>query len=297
MSQVQDKRIYELMIPGTHDSGTEGFPPLSPSRTQYYTIDEQLNGGVRFLDMRLAWNGAENNFHVVHAGDVLSYLNFDTVVEWCDAFLVAHPTETILMSIKQEGAFPGGDDAFAQELSRWNTANAQSGKWRADLWYVDSSTMPTVTTVKSKIVLLRRYSPTPTPGVPFSMGFDLTFINGSQRGSAGLVPGSAQSPAVDLSLQDEYEAAPEDKKGFLDSYLSQMESNFVPGPNNMSWTLNFASSANGGGLLPGPLYAANAINPWLTARLGQVSGKLYGVLLTDYADRALWQQIYEFSLR
>ena len=47
MSAFQRKLLYDLLIPGTHDSGTEGFPVGSPSRTQYYKIHEQLDGPPR----------------------------------------------------------------------------------------------------------------------------------------------------------------------------------------------------------------------------------------------------------
>src|SRR5262249_10761867 len=132
MSAVQGKQLFALMIPGTHDSGTEAFVGLS--RTQYYKIDEQLVNGVRFLDMRVAWNPAEGNFHVVHAADEVSYLNFDTVVTWCSEFLKSNPTETIVMSIKQEGlAWSVGkglsDAAMATTLNTWNAAHVQKGDW------------------------------------------------------------------------------------------------------------------------------------------------------------------------
>lgn len=157
MSPFRNKFIHELIIPGAHDSGTEGFPAISPSRTQYYTIDEQLRDGVRFLDMRLAYNSVEDNFHVVHGIDVASNLNFDTVVKWCADFLAAHSSETILMSIKQEGLLPGSDEAFARELSNWNATHVKNGDWKSDLWFTTNE-MPRVADAKGKIVLLRRYT-------------------------------------------------------------------------------------------------------------------------------------------
>jgi len=54
--------------------------------------------------------------------------------------------------------------------------------------------------------------------------------------------------------------------------------------------INFASTAN-----LGPLQAANDINPWLENQLKGFSGKIYGLLLTDYAQPALWKQIYEIN--
>jgi 1-phosphatidylinositol phosphodiesterase len=297
MTELQDKRIYDLLVPGTHDSGTEGFPVGSPSRTQYYKIDEQLDGGVRFLDMRLAYNSAEENFHVVHSGDVISYLNFDTVVQWCADFLSANQSETILMSVKQEGSLPGSDDAFALGLSNWHDTHSRNGDWDADLWYTKSDEFPTVAEAKSKIVLLRRYTvSSPNGGVLFAGGFDLTYINGSHSGDFELVPSAKptpESPSVFGSLQDRYELDPDDKKDAVSSALTNMGSNDAIGPKNEKvWHLNFASTSN-----PGPLRAANVVNPWLTGRLAGITGMLYGVLITDYAQPELWKQIYEFNFQ
>jgi hypothetical protein len=300
MAQFQDTPIYELCIPGTHDSGTEGFPPGSPSRTQYYTITEQLAGGVRFLDMRLAYNAAEDNFHVVHSGDVISYLNFDTVVEWCNAFLAQNQSETILMSIKQEGSLPGGEDAFARGLTDWHDRHSAQGDWKSDLWYTDDAAVPTVKKAKSKIILLRRYAVTPpSTGQPplFFGGLNLDPMNASFGGSFEVVSPPAPSPAkpnVIVGYEDHYKIGPDEKKQRVDGMLTHsMGAYTMPSPpNTLMWSFTFASTSS-----PGPLRAANAINPWLSARLTEIPGRLYGVLITDYAQRELWQQIYNVNFR
>jgi len=293
MSRLQDKHLYEIVIPGTHDSGTEGFPTISPSRTQVYKINEQLEGGVRFLDMRLAYNSVEDNFHVVHGTDVASNLNFDTVVKWCNDFLSLNPTETIVMSIKQEGLLPGPDDAFARELSSWHTTHANNHDWKSDLWYTTDSAIPTVEQAKGKIVLVKRYKVSNQSGAPlFFGGFDFTFINGNQSGGWTLLSPqspSPQNPYVLVQVQDEYKYEGEAKKDAVEGFIESVMGGYVmpSPPNYVGWGINFASSAN-----PTPYQAAEVVNPWLAARLRQITGKLYGVLLTDYAQPALWQQIY-----
>jgi hypothetical protein len=298
MASFQKKRIYELLIPGTHDSGTEGFPVGSPSRTQFYKINEQLDGGVRFLDMRLAYNSAEDNFHIVHAGDVLSYLNFDTVVKWCADFLKAHQTETILMSIKQEGTRPGSDAAFAAGLAAWHAAHAAKGDWKSDLWFIKADTFPTVSEARSRIVLLRRYTPGGTPtgtDLGFYGGLPLDYINDHEAGSFPMVrPKENPTPAVpyvDGHVQDAYKLGGDEKKTKVSQMLTEMGSYHITGrQNEMAWHINFASTGS-----PGPLRASKVINPWLKERLARVKVPLYGVLITDYAQPELWQQIYTFN--
>jgi 1-phosphatidylinositol phosphodiesterase len=294
MSQMQDKHLYELMIPGTHDSGTEGFPTISLSRTQYYKIDEQLAGGIRFLDMRLAYNSVEQNFHVVHGTDVASNLNFDTVVKWCADFLVANPTETILMSIKQEGLYPGPGDSFATELNDWHRTHVTNGDWKDDLWYTVENQIPTVAQAKSKIILLRRYEVTPNlPGqTQFSKGLDLNYINDSQEGNFQVVTSPDIKSSVFCDFQDQYKQSGQDKKGSIFQFLTNSQSYIIPGPLSIAWTINFASTAK-----PTPYQAANFINPWLSAALIESfsNKKLYGVLLTDFAQPALWEQLYMYN--
>lgn len=58
MSQLDDnKRLSEMTIPGTHDSGTYTLgdgPVDSAAKCQTQSIAEQLNNGIRYLDIRLA---------------------------------------------------------------------------------------------------------------------------------------------------------------------------------------------------------------------------------------------------
>ncbi|WP_161974518.1 phosphatidylinositol-specific phospholipase C domain-containing protein [Piscinibacter terrae] len=300
--RIQSRPLHEILIPGTHDSGTEGYTVGSPSRTQYYKINEQLAGGVRFLDMRLAYNSAEDNFHVVHSGDVASWLNFDTVVKWCADFLVANPGETILMSIKQEGSFPGGEDAFGRGLTAWHEKHVKNGDWKKDLWYTDASAIPTVAQASGRIVLLRRYvTPlAPSPADIFFGGFNLAPINSAPQGSFQVSPPILSFPVGDLqttvycAYQDQFTYGGTDKETAIDNLLTEMASaTFYKGvPLHQAWFFNFASTAS-----PGPLRAANEINPWLQQKLSALKHKIYGVLITDYAQPAEWQQIVAINFR
>lgn len=48
-----DARVTTLNIPGTHDSCATGGP-LGFGKTQNLDLTDQLNAGIRFLDIRLA---------------------------------------------------------------------------------------------------------------------------------------------------------------------------------------------------------------------------------------------------
>ncbi|MGO4760673.1 phosphatidylinositol-specific phospholipase C domain-containing protein, partial [Streptomyces sp. 2MCAF27] len=89
--------VQRLTLPGTHDSGARYGGPWT--ECQNTTIGDQLNSGIRFLDIRCrAFEGA----FPIHHGAYYQHLNFDDVLGACRSFLSAHPSETVLMRVKQE---------------------------------------------------------------------------------------------------------------------------------------------------------------------------------------------------
>ena len=99
MGKVDDSTsLHELSIPGTHAS--LAFYGGSIAQCQTKPLKEQYDMGVRFVDIRCRRN---KNSLPIHHGKVFQkqYFAKDAVkptVEW----LNKHPTETILMLIKQE---------------------------------------------------------------------------------------------------------------------------------------------------------------------------------------------------
>ncbi|MDO5441699.1 MAG: phosphatidylinositol-specific phospholipase C domain-containing protein [Bacillota bacterium] len=109
--------IGNLNIPGSHDSGmcwvqltTDTFG----SRTQEYTIEEQLEMGVRIFDIRLRYDeGVQLN--LCHGPGLIccdayesplleigGELTFETALNWACDFLDAHQGETVIYTIQQE---------------------------------------------------------------------------------------------------------------------------------------------------------------------------------------------------
>ena len=124
-----------MLIPGTHDSGAiapfkslnvlgvgeailNGIPGVASVRAIYssvrsvkddgwgvaqsLTITEQLNIGIRFLDIRLGIDGILKIYHGDNLALRSSYQPFNDVAQEIYKFLDNNPTETILMSIKNE---------------------------------------------------------------------------------------------------------------------------------------------------------------------------------------------------
>ena len=116
MSGLQDNiSISKISIPGTHDSGARVDAPVvsGTAKTQDLSIAEQLNAGVRFLDIRC--RHIDNAF-TIHHGAIYQNLNFDDVLNACYTFLNSHPSETIIMSVKEEYDASNTTRSFEQTL-------------------------------------------------------------------------------------------------------------------------------------------------------------------------------------
>lgn len=145
MAEIDDsKYLSELSLPGTHDSGALYSIGDLAGICQDFTIEKQLRAGTRFLDLRLELKG--NSLKVVH-GIVDERDTFENVVGVCKEFLESYPSETIVMSIKEENVNDNGK--FTEVLESRIQKNP-------DLWYTGSD-IPTLGEARGKIVLLCRY--------------------------------------------------------------------------------------------------------------------------------------------
>ncbi|MGH3921883.1 MAG: phosphatidylinositol-specific phospholipase C domain-containing protein, partial [Pseudonocardiaceae bacterium] len=97
MRDIPDEApVTTLSIPGTHNSCSV-YGPLGFAKTQDLDLSDQLNAGIRFLDIRLAHyqNNVFVHHDVVHMGK-----NYADVLAICSSFLKEYPSEAVLMSVK-----------------------------------------------------------------------------------------------------------------------------------------------------------------------------------------------------
>ncbi|KAK0624668.1 PLC-like phosphodiesterase [Bombardia bombarda] len=135
--------LSSLSIPGTHNSPT-CYVALPSVRCQAVSVTDQLLNGVRFLDIRVSCpGGAVPYFHDLLNTEVYPFLD-------------AHPSETILVSLKREGTGKGTDQQLSQHL--------HAGYFTRDLdkdgrprWYTNP-TIPTLGDVRGRVVLVRRFN-------------------------------------------------------------------------------------------------------------------------------------------
>ncbi len=148
-----DKKLFELTIPGTHDSVTEYVQFAHISQCQDLNISDQLDIGIRALDLRVEPIG--NRLGMVHSvakafnnpGRNANQMDMHDVLLRCYDFLKAHPSETIIIQFKN-------DNNKENEKSFDNLVNSYI-KGNEDKWYLENR-VPTLGECRGKIVLIRR---------------------------------------------------------------------------------------------------------------------------------------------
>ena len=114
MSMIEDDTLLtELVIPGSHDSGTKGMNLVA--ETQDKTYLEQLERGFRYFDTRVMYTGGE--FYMYHS--VKGEMKYSQVLEDVKAFLDENPTETVILDFQwtEGGNDKGIFDMLEEKLS------------------------------------------------------------------------------------------------------------------------------------------------------------------------------------
>jgi 1-phosphatidylinositol phosphodiesterase len=104
MADFPDRTLMSLNVPGTHDSATYGGTHEEGTECQQLTFTQQLEAGVRFLDLRLILNPKARpddiGFFHAHYFQKL-WLNQDLVLA-VNGFLDRNPTECVVFCVNQE---------------------------------------------------------------------------------------------------------------------------------------------------------------------------------------------------
>lgn len=95
MSMIKDDTLVkELVIPGSHDSGTKGMPDtLETQDKDYY---DQLKQGFRYFDTRVMYK--DNDFYMYHT--FKGELKYQEVLDDVNKFLMENPSEFIVLDFQ-----------------------------------------------------------------------------------------------------------------------------------------------------------------------------------------------------
>ncbi|MCK4569394.1 MAG: phosphatidylinositol-specific phospholipase C [Bacteroidales bacterium] len=153
MAHVDDGiSLNQITIPGTHDSGSDkhsskvGWPEWHYVICHDFGIPNQLKLGVRWFDIRLAYDGGDLTLH--HAKYDL-HKNFKDVLNWSVDFLNEHPSEVVILMIKQEHSSASNHDFGGAVYNKM--------KDRGLHHFFLEDRVPTLGEARGKIYIVRRF--------------------------------------------------------------------------------------------------------------------------------------------
>ncbi|QQT26686.1 phosphatidylinositol-specific phospholipase C domain-containing protein [Sphingobacterium spiritivorum] len=276
MSQLDDNKLLsEITIPGTHDSGTYtlGDGPIdSAAKCQTQSIAEQLNNGIRFLDIRLA-RGTDNDgvLWLYHGGSraisVALDLTFEQVINDCIHFLDKNPQETIVMSVKKE---------FGDEIHDWVKSTIEKRTDWNQRWWLSNNKNPALKQIRGKIVLFRRFDMA-------DFGLD------TQGGWPVDSEGPLSHHNINFYVQDVYSSwsDDDDRKEKFNVHVKNCLIKASEDNKNTIY-INFASATGFlGGLLPlttNPRDMADTVLPLFHQYLSETTPARYGIIPMDFPE-------------
>jgi len=258
-------KISEISIPGTHDSCARH--ETIRSQCQWFSIIQQLNRGIRFLDIRCRYKAdsesgrSQGIYFPIHHGSVFQNIFFEEVQAQCIAFLNENPSECIIMNVQME--YDGDGNEFRKKFLELTSAYK-------NYWYTKNS-IPTLDECRKRIVLVRSYDSKANKG--WSKGSDKDWPDGVNGGGLewnGFNINGESSNSI-FSTQNGWTAWHGGQKGDeVEKYIKSAKDN---APKLI--TLNFASYANDNG--PGP--NAGGMNSRLQKFLPAYNITQWGIVL------------------
>lgn len=309
--------LSDITIPGTHDSAARvdftigGIPYPDAASAQGLSITDQLNIGVRFLDLRFREDDSDDGLVPAH-GPALQPGTAKGIFGEIASFLTDHPHEMIVISVKHEkDPLPGRSNISAAEFQRRVEALYLSDE-RFYLMLNLATSVPQYTygsgldageleRVLDRVVLVRRYSiPMGNTGAP--LGIDAT--DWPDDGGA-MVLNDIHDVADTLRVEDHYEydcypadgacaaSARSSKWGSVDIALTEALANEGEWVDTTTWDgrhrlrISFASATlmDPDVPLPSPgaiTHFSNYVNPLLRDLAHRYRGRA-GVVVVDRA--------------
>ena len=165
-------QISQINVPGTHDTGAyymRGTILQATATTQKWTFQEQLEHGLRNFDIRLGKYGTDKyEMNLVH-GDVITAncykekdpgifserLLLKDIMKTADDFVAQHPSETVILMIRDEA---GGDYCNERIMQILNELYHDGGPGNKNyphcVGYKLNETVPMLWEVRGKVVIL-----------------------------------------------------------------------------------------------------------------------------------------------
>ena len=252
MSKLDDNTsIRDISIPGSHD--TMALYSIADLAGQCQSLDliNQLELGVRFLDIRL--KEENNKLKAVH-GFIDQKATFSYITNTIEKFLNNHPSEFIFMSIKEEAAATNSNISFEEALLNY---------LNNDIYLKDTRTVPDkLSSIRGKVILLSRYS---------NSSIGIASYDNWKDSSSFTMEDS------DIYVQDKYQIE--------DKLTKQEEIIKCFNETGHKLKINFLSAYRTN-YFP-PSYAVSSaidINPWINKEISKHSDR--GIVLYDFISKS-----------
>jgi 1-phosphatidylinositol phosphodiesterase len=250
--------LSQLSVPGSHDAGARYEPVSGTAKCQSLTIADQLNAGIRFLDIRCRHIG---DAFAIHHGSIYQNLNFDDVLNACFSFLTSNPGECIIMCVKEEYDPSNNTRTFEQTFDAYTQKNPSH-------WYL-GATIPTLGSVRGKIVLLRRFSSSTTPkGIAATSWADNTTF-------------TINNTESQLRVQDNYVVPDNNAKWANVTNLLTEAKNGSSTTLYINFTSGYKSLIFG---IPSITTVSDNINPRITSYFTTNTHGRFGIIPMDFSD-------------
>ncbi|MCV3728532.1 hypothetical protein OF376_01980 [Ureaplasma miroungigenitalium] len=275
MAEIPDDRsIFSLSIPGTHDSTMYNGTGIAYTfgsayaQTQYFNFGNQLNMGIRAFDLRINADG-----WLVH-GITYSKQKFEDAMQEFANFLQQHPTEFVIIRVKDENfdvnnhnTATKANQNYENVLNKFNQyLYNPNGRSFSDLKYDKGFN---VKEFRGKMVILNHWH---------------HMVNTSSKGGFMF-----RSVAYGATIQDKYEGLNSvDEKVSLITNMMQQTSD--QNRDDEAFYVNFTSIANSWR----PFASARNINPKVNAFLNKEDTlHSLGLVYMDFPGPSLIQAIYK----
>jgi 1-phosphatidylinositol phosphodiesterase len=260
-----DWMLSQLNLPGTNSACARECTEISQSQSM--TVRQQLEAGVRFLDVRCRHVGDALAIH--HGGEFLHQW-FDEVRDACYAFLDAHPRETIVMLVRDDHHSSNTSRSYAETFDA--SISATKGGW-----YLGDQ-VPTLDNVRGKIVLIRQFPAVTTYGIDASDDSSSAWLHDRTF--------TLTRNGVQLVIQDRRTVSKlEDTADQLELVMRNLEA--AATDVSSRWHVNYANGT-GAGYQPESVAKGVAglpgLNLFVATYLQRSSPGRYGTILIDFPE-------------
>lgn len=257
--------ITNLNIPGTHDSGTARVTAFTDgyAKCQSKSIPEQLNSGIRYLDLRINEKGLINHGGVACWKNLVYKLYVKDIGNYVTNFLKENPSETVILQIKSEG---GGN--CADVVNKKLVDNS--------LYYKDNKKIENLTLkdVRGKFLIFSRQSGIDHAYNYYSWDDNVSYDKIWLDSNEGY-------------LQDKYNSSIASKKSNIDEFYERIWQD-EGGIDKL--IVNFTSFTKAPVTLD-LLYPS--LNDYMSKYIDKNNDKKFGIILMDNPKNSLIEKIYK----